>query len=180
MKVEQTGLPGLLLLTPTVHRDARGDFAETYNARAFDAAVGRAVSFVQDNQSFSRRGVLRGLHYQLPRPQGKLVRAAAGAVWDVAVDLRRASPTFGRWHGVELSAANGRQLWLPEGFAHGFVALDDALLVYKTTDYWAPDAEHTLAWDDAALAIDWPLSGAPVLSDKDRAGVRLADAPLFD
>jgi dTDP-4-dehydrorhamnose 3,5-epimerase len=181
VQIEPGQLSGILLLTPRKFEDARGWFFESFNQRVFEQAVGRPVSFVQDNQSHSHKGVLRGLHYQLPQPQGKLVRALVGAIYDVVVDIRKNSPTFGRWEGYELSAANGRQLWVPEGFAHGFYTLTEgAEVMYKTTDYWAPGAERCLKWDDPALAIDWKLDGAPILSDKDRAGLALAEALLFD
>jgi dTDP-4-dehydrorhamnose 3,5-epimerase len=181
LQIEPGQLPGILLLTPRKFEDARGWFFESFNQRVFEEAAGRAVSFVQDNQSYSHKGVLRGLHYQLPQPQGKLVRALVGAIYDVVVDIRKSSPTFGRWEGYELSAANGRQLWVPEGFAHGFYTLTEgAEVMYKTTDYWAPGAERCLKWDDPALGIDWKLAGEPILSDKDRAGLPLAEALLFD
>lgn len=182
MQVTSFSISGLLILEPRRFGDARGFFLESYNKAAFDEAAGRAVDFVQDNHSRSAKGVLRGLHYQLPpKAQGKLVRVARGEVWDVAVDIRRGSPTFGQWEGVHLSADNGKQFWIPEGFAHGFVALtDDAELLYKTTAYYAPDRDRAIAWDDAELAIQWPLADAPLLSDKDKAAPRLRDAELFD
>jgi dTDP-4-dehydrorhamnose 3,5-epimerase len=182
MIVRPTAIPDVLVVEPRVFGDARGFFYESFNKKAFDAAVGRSVDFVQDNHSLSARGVLRGLHYQLPRPQGKLVRVVRGAVFDVVVDLRRRSPTFGRWAGEVLSADNRRQLWIPEGFAHGFlVASDEAEFLYKTTDYWHPEHERCVRWDDPALAIRWPLEGAaPVVSTKDAAGVPLAEAALFE
>ncbi|RXZ45453.1 dTDP-4-dehydrorhamnose 3,5-epimerase [Crenobacter cavernae] len=180
MQVNETGLEGPLLLSPAVHRDERGFFLESYNARAFNEAVGREVVFVQDNHSASTKGVLRGLHYQNPRPQGKLVRVTAGEMWDVVVDLRRTSPTFGRWFGTVLSAENRLQLWIPEGFAHGFLTLSDiAEVQYKTTDYWVRDAERCIAWNDADIGIAWPLAGGPILSDRDRSGSALRDAVLF-
>jgi dTDP-4-dehydrorhamnose 3,5-epimerase len=163
-----------------VFADERGFFFESFNARTFREATGVDCSFVQDNHSRSQRGVLRGLHYQVRQAQGKLIRVIAGEVYDVAVDIRRGSPTFGQWNGVQLSAENKRQLWLPEGFAHGFLVLSEfAELLYKTTDYYAPAHERCIRWDDPALAIDWPLAGAPQLSAKDRAGLALADAELF-
>lgn len=181
MQVEHTTLPGVLVLTPRVFEDARGWFFESFNQTTFEQAVGRNVSFVQDNQSRSLQGVLRGLHYQLPQPQAKLVRVLAGEVYDVIVDLRRSSPSFGRWHSVVLSEHNRRQLWVPEGFAHGFYTLSDvADVLYKTTDFWAPGAEQTLRWNDPVLKIDWPLAGAPIVSDKDKQGVAFHDALLFD
>lgn len=183
MKVTPTELPEVLLIEPAVHGDSRGFFMESFNQRAFDAAVGSHVGFVQDNHSRSARGVLRGLHYQLPpHAQGKLVRVARGAVFDVAVDMRRGSPRFGRWAGVELSAENHRQLWIPPGFAHGFLVVsDEADFLYKTTDYYAPHAEAAVRWDDPALAIAWPSVGAgPKVSAKDAAAPVLAQAPTFD
>jgi dTDP-4-dehydrorhamnose 3,5-epimerase len=182
MQAHFTSLAGVLLLEPAVFKDGRGHFFESWNQRAFDAAVGRRTEFVQDNQSRSVRGVLRGLHYQLPRPQGKLVRALRGEIFDVVVDLRRGSPTLGRWAGEVLSAENRRQLWIPEGFAHGFLALsDEAEVLYKTTDYWTREAERCIRWDDPDLAIAWPLEGAaPIVSAKDAEGVRLRDAALFE
>lgn len=180
MNVVATALPGVLLLEPEVFGDSRGFFLESWNRRVFDAAVGRPVEFVQDNHSLSARGVLRGLHYQQPRPQGKLVRVVRGAVFDVAVDIRAGSATFGRWVGAELSADNHRQMWIPPGLAHGFLVLsDDADFLYKTTDYYAPAAEGAVRWDDPDIAIDWPLDGqAPVLSPKDAVAPRLRDLDL--
>ncbi|MBS7662397.1 dTDP-4-dehydrorhamnose 3,5-epimerase [Pseudomonas lalucatii] len=180
MKVIQTDLPGVLILEPKVFGDERGFFYESFNARAFAEATGLDPDFVQDNHSRSQRGVLRGLHYQVQQAQGKLVRVTAGEVYDVAVDVRRASPTFGRWVGVQLSAENKRQLWLPEGFAHGFLVLSEfAEFLYKTTDYYAPTHERCIRWDDPTLAIAWPLAAAPQLSAKDQAGLSLGDAELF-
>jgi dTDP-4-dehydrorhamnose 3,5-epimerase len=180
MKVIASELPEVLILEPRVFGDERGFFYESFNARAFKQATGRTCEFVQDNHSRSQRGVLRGLHYQLQQAQGKLVRVTAGVVYDVAVDIRRSSPTFGRWVGVHLSAENKRQLWLPEGFAHGFLVLSEyAEFLYKTTDYYAPAHERCIRWDDPSLAIDWPLDSAPQLSAKDQAGLSLADAELF-
>ncbi|WPC05486.1 dTDP-4-dehydrorhamnose 3,5-epimerase [Pseudomonas benzenivorans] len=180
MKVIQTELPGVLILEPKVFGDERGFFYESFNARAFAEATGLNPEFVQDNHSRSQRGVLRGLHYQVQQAQGKLVRVTAGEVYDVAVDIRRASPTFGRWVGVQLSAENKRQLWVPEGFAHGFLVLSEfAEFLYKTTDYYAPTHERCIRWDDTTLAIDWPLTQAPQLSAKDQAGLTLVDAELF-
>jgi dTDP-4-dehydrorhamnose 3,5-epimerase len=182
MQVHFTELPGVLLLEPRVHGDARGHFYEAWNQRAFDAAVRRRVEFVQDNHSLSVKGVLRGLHYQLPSPQGKLVRVTRGEIWDVAVDLRRGSPTFGRWTGEVLSGTNRRQLWIPEGFAHGFVTLsDEAEVLYKVTAYWRADADRCVRWDDPELAIAWPLAGAaPILSAKDAAGAALRETRCFE
>ncbi|MBI5781403.1 MAG: dTDP-4-dehydrorhamnose 3,5-epimerase [Rhodocyclales bacterium] len=182
MRALPLAIPEVILLEPRVHGDARGYFFEAYTRRAFFAATGVDVEFVQDNESRSRRGVLRGLHYQLPpHAQGKLVRCAEGAVFDVAVDLRRSSPTFGRWVAVELSDENKRQLWIPPGFAHGFLALSEyARLIYKTTDYYAPQCDRSLRYDDPALAIAWPDLGiAPIVSDKDRAAPLLTEAECF-
>ncbi len=160
--------------------DARGFFFESWNRREFASLVGRDVEFVQDNHSASARGVLRGLHYQVRQPQGKLVRVVTGEVYDVAVDLRRSSPTFGRWVGERLSAENRRMMWVPAGFAHGFVVLSEtAEFLYKTTDYYAPEHERTLLWNDPALAIDWQFEGTPLLKPKDAAGVPLAQAETF-
>ncbi len=180
--VTATRLPEVRLIEPRVFGDARGFFLESWNQRVFDEAVGEAVRFVQDNHSRSSRGVLRGLHYQLANPQGKLVRVVAGRVFDVAVDMRRDSPRLGQWAGVELSAESPRMLWIPPGFAHGFLVLSDtADFLYKATAYYAPDDEKTLAWDDPAVAVDWPLDPGvmPRVSAKDQAGLRLADAPLY-
>lgn len=175
-----TDIPDVLILEPNVFGDERGFFFESYNQRDFEAATGlHGITFVQDNHSRSRRGVLRGLHYQLPpKAQGKLVRVVRGAVFDVAVDIRRGSPTFGRWVGVELSESNHRQLWIPPGFAHGFLVLsDEADFLYKTTDYYSPAHERCIRWDDPTLAIAWPdLGVAPTLSPKDRVGGPLDDA----
>lgn len=180
MKVIASELPEVLILEPRVFGDERGFFYESFNARAFSEATGLNREFVQDNHSRSQRGVLRGLHYQLQQAQGKLVRVTAGEVYDVAVDIRRSSPTFGQWTGVHLSAENKRQLWLPEGFAHGFLVLSEyAEFLYKTTDYYAPAHERCIRWDDPSLAIDWPLDSAPQLSAKDQAGLSLADAEVF-
>ena len=176
MNVVATEIPGVLLLEPRVFTDDRGAFFESFNAAAFAAAVGRPVSFVQDNQSTSRRHVLRGLHYQDPKPQGKLVRVLAGAIFDVAADIRPGSPSFGRWVGIELSAENRRQLWVPEGLAHGFLVLSEsAEVLYKTTDFYAPGCEKCLRWDDPTLGIRWPLSAPPLLSPRDAAAATLAD-----
>jgi dTDP-4-dehydrorhamnose 3,5-epimerase len=172
MKVTSTAIADVLILEPKVFRDERGFFTESFNQRLFDEAAGRPVTFVQDNHSRSQRGVLRGLHYQLaPHAQGKLVRAARGTVYDVAVDIREGSPTRGRWVGVELSDENQRQLWIPAGLAHGFLVLSDiADFLYKTTAFYAPASEGSIRWDDPTLAIDWPLHGvAPVVSAKDAA-----------
>jgi len=180
MNVRSTVIPDVLLVEPKVFGDARGFFFESYNAKQLDAAVGRKLEFVQDNHSMSAKGVLRGLHYQLPHPQGKLVRVVRGEVFDVAVDLRRDSPTFGRWAGETLSDQNRRQLWVPEGFAHGFVVLSEtAEFLYKTTDYWYPEHERCIRWDDPALKIDWPLSAPPLVSAKDAAGKPFREALVF-
>lgn len=180
MRVSATELPEVLVLEPKVFGDARGFFLESYNRARFAEATGVDLDFVQDNHSRSARGVLRGLHYQIRQPQGKLVRVVSGAVFDVAVDLRRSSPTFGRWAGVELSADNQRQLWVPPGFGHGFLVLSDtADFLYKTTDYYAPEHERAVVWNDAAIGIVWPLEGAPQLSAKDAAAPVLADAEVF-
>jgi dTDP-4-dehydrorhamnose 3,5-epimerase len=180
MKVSALGLAGVKLIEPKVFGDDRGFFMESWNARAF-AQAGIDAVFVQDNHSRSRGGVLRGLHYQIEHAQGKLVRCVAGEVFDVVVDLRRSSPTFGRSIGLTLSAQSQRMLWVPPGFAHGFLALSELVdFLYKTTDYWYPEHERTLLWNDAALAIAWPLSGAPILAAKDAAGTPLAAAALYD
>ena len=181
MKATPTAIPEVLVLEPQVFGDSRGFFYESYNARKFEQATGLQVNFVQDNHSRSVRNVLRGLHYQIRQPQGKLVRVAQGSIYDVVVDLRRGSPFFGRWVGVELSAENRCQLWVPPGFAHGFVVTSDvAECLYKTTDYWAPEHERSLLWNDPELGIDWPLSGPPILSGKDGAGMPLAQAEVFE
>lgn len=180
MKCHATALEGVLLLEPTVFEDERGYFYESFNARRFAELTGLNPVFVQDNQSRSQHNVVRGLHYQVEVPQGKLVRVVSGRVFDVVVDLRLASPTFGQWIGTELSDENRRQLWVPPGCAHGFVTLSDAAeCLYKTTEYWSAPHERTLLWNDPALGIDWPLTGAPVLSAKDRAGTPLARAEVF-
>ena len=183
MKATPTALPGVLVIEPQLHGDARGFFFESYNQRRFEDAVGAKASFVQDNHSRSERGVLRGLHYQLPpHAQGKLVRVTQGAVYDVAVDIRRSSATFGRWVGAELSADNFRQMWIPPGFAHGFVALvDGTQFLYKTTDVWVKACDRAIRWDDPAIAVDWPLPLAvPRVAAKDAAAPLLRDADLFD
>jgi dTDP-4-dehydrorhamnose 3,5-epimerase len=179
MEVIPTPLAGAMMIEPKVIGDGRGFFFESWNAAAF-ADAGLPASFVQDNHSRSLKGVLRGMHFQHPDAQGKLVRVVAGAVFDVIVDLRRSSPTFGRWHGIELTAANQRMLWVPEGFAHGFLALAEADLLYKCTAPYAPQHERTLAWDDPAVGIEWPLGGEPLLSAKDATGMPLAALPVFD
>ena len=173
-------LPGLLVVEGRVHRDSRGAFVECYNEQAFEHATGLRPHFVQDNYSESAKHVLRGLHYQVGRPQAKLVRVLAGEIFDVVVDVRASSPTRGSWAGVRLSAQSGRMLWIPEGYAHGFLVLSDgASVLYKVTDYWAPELERGIAWDDAALAIDWPLSAPPVVSAKDAHACAFADAEMI-
>jgi dTDP-4-dehydrorhamnose 3,5-epimerase len=181
MKVTPTTIPDVLILEPKVFGDERGFFFESFNARAFAEATGLDVTFVQDNHSKSARNVLRGLHYQLPpKAQGKLVRVVQGEVFDVAVDLRKSSKTFGKWVGVHLSGENKKQLWVPEGFAHGFVVLSEtAEFLYKTTDYYAPEYERSLLWNDLALGIEWPFNCEPKLAAKDAAAKRLAEAEIF-
>ncbi|ALQ00878.1 dTDP-4-dehydrorhamnose 3,5-epimerase [Pseudomonas brassicacearum] len=180
MNVIATRLPDVLVIEPKVFGDDRGFFYESFNARAFAEATGCTLQFVQDNHSRSTRGVLRGLHYQIEQAQGKLVRVTAGEVLDVAVDIRRSSPTFGQWASVRLSAQNHRQMWVPPGFAHGFVVLSESAdFLYKTTDYYAPSAERCIRWDDPQLAIDWEFEGAPILSAKDQNGKALHEADLF-
>jgi dTDP-4-dehydrorhamnose 3,5-epimerase len=182
MKATRLTIPDVVLIEPKVFGDARGFFFESFNQRAFNEATGTNHEFVQDNHSRSSKGVLRGLHYQIQQPQGKLVRVVQGVVFDVAVDIRKSSPTFGQWVGVELSADNHRQLWVPPGFAHGFLVLSEtADFLYKTTEYYAPEHERCIAWNDPALAIAWPDMGmAPCLSGKDQLGLGLAEAPVFD
>ena len=180
MKVIRTEIPDVLILEPKVFGDARGFFLESYNKRAFREATGLDVDFVQDNHSSSRRGVLRGLHYQIRQPQGKLVRVIAGEVFDVAVDLRRSSPTFGRSATFSLDSGSKRMAWIPPGFAHGFLVLSDqAEFVYKTTDYYAPQYERTLLWNDPRLGIRWPVRGEPILAEKDGRGAPLESAETF-
>lgn len=180
MYIQPTAIPEVLIIEPAVFGDDRGFFYESFNQKRFAELTGISRNFVQDNHSKSAKAVLRGLHYQIQQPQGKLVRVTAGAVFDVAVDLRKSSPTFGRWVGVELSAANKRQLWIPEGFAHGFVVTSDsAEFLYKTTDYWAPEFERSILWSDPAIGIDWPLDTEPLLSGKDQAGTLLSNADVF-
>ena len=180
MNVVRTEIPEVLVLEPKVYADERGFFLESYNRREFARDTGLDVEFVQDNQSMSSRNVLRGLHYQVRQPQGKLVMAVAGEIFDVAVDLRRGSPTFGKWVSAILSAGTHRAIWIPPGFAHGFLVLSEqALIHYKASDYYAPEHERTLLWNDPGLAIPWPLEGEPVVSDKDRDGTPLRDAELF-
>jgi dTDP-4-dehydrorhamnose 3,5-epimerase len=180
MKVIPTAIDGLQVIEPTVFGDDRGFFYESFNQRRFEELTGVKADFVQDNHSRSARNVLRGLHYQIQQAQGKLVRVTAGSVFDVAVDLRKSSPTFGQWYGLELSAENKRQLWIPPGFAHGFVVTsDNAEFLYKTTDYYAPEYERAIIWNDPAIGIEWPLDAAPLLSGKDQKGLALADAEVF-
>jgi dTDP-4-dehydrorhamnose 3,5-epimerase len=180
MKSTPLEIPDVILFEPRVFGDDRGFFFESFNQRVFEEAVGRPVPFVQDNHSRSARGVLRGLHYQIQQPQGKLVRVVVGEVFDVAVDMRRSSPTFGRWVGAHLSAENKQQLWVPEGFAHGFLVLSDsAEFLYKTTDYYAPEHERCVVWNDPDLAIEWPEALQPTLSAKDEKGSAFATADSF-
>ena len=181
MKVFPTEIPDVLMFEPKVHQDERGFFLECYNRRTFNEAAGMKVEFVQDNESFSVRNVLRGLHYQIRQPQGKLIQVMAGEVFDVAVDLRRSSSTFGKWVGVTISGGTHRMLWIPPGFAHGFLVLSEhAIMLYKTTDYYAPEHERTIVWSDPRLDIRWPLEAKPIVSDKDRRGAALGSAELFD
>ena len=180
MQIQTTALSGVLIIEPSVFGDDRGFFYESFNQKRFAELTGITRDFVQDNHSKSAKGVLRGLHYQIQQTQGKLVRVTAGEVFDVTVDLRKSSPTFGKWVGITLSAANKRQLWVPEGFAHGFVVTSDsAEFLYKTTDYWAAEFERSIHWNDPAIGIEWPIDGEPLLSGKDKAGRLLADAEVF-
>jgi len=180
MKVVETSLPGVLVLEPKVFGDARGFFFESYNKRTLETA-GITSEFVQDNHSRSARNVLRGLHYQIKQPQGKLVRVIAGEVFDVSVDIRKNSPTYGKWTGINLSAENKRMLWVPSGFAHGFLVLSEhAEFLYKTTNYYAPEHERCIVWNDPTLGIEWPLEVEPLLSAKDRAGLPLREAEMFE
>lgn len=180
MKVTHLDIPEVCLIEPQVFGDARGFFFESFNQRRFDEAIGEEVNFVQDNHSKSARNVLRGLHYQIQQAQGKLVRVVHGDVFDVAVDLRKQSKTFGKWVGVRLSAENKKQLWIPEGFAHGFLVLSEtAEFLYKTTDYYAPEHERSLLWSDPTLGIDWPIEGKPQLATKDATAQLLVDAEVF-
>jgi dTDP-4-dehydrorhamnose 3,5-epimerase len=181
LKVTATDLPGVLVLEPRVFRDERGFFLESYNRRTFRDATGLDVEFVQDNQSFSVRNVLRGLHYQIRQAQGKLVQVLAGEIFDVAVDIRRSSPNYGKWTAVTLNSSTQRMLWIPAGFAHGFIVLSEhALVLYKTTDYYAPAHERTIVWNDPTLAIRWPLEAEPIVNDKDRRGASFASAEVFE
>ncbi len=180
MNIIPTSIPDVLIIEPRVFGDERGFFFESFNQRQWAEKTGLNTTFVQDNHSRSAKNVLRGLHYQIQHPQGKLVRVTVGEVFDVAVDLRRSSPTFGKWEGVTLSEENKRQLWIPEGFAHGFLVLSDvAEFLYKTTDYWYPEYERSIIWNDPSLAIDWPLSGEPILAKKDAQGGLLRDAETY-
>ena len=182
MQATRLAIPDVMLIEPKVFGDARGFFFESFNQRAFNDATGTDHHFVQDNHSRSSRGVLRGLHYQIQRPQGKLVRVVQGAVFDVAVDIRKSSPTFGKWVGAELSADNHRQLWVPPGFAHGFLVLSDtAEFLYKTTDYYAPEYERCIVWNDPSISVEWPIFVQnPTLSAKDQKGSFLNEAEVFD
>jgi len=180
MKITRTAIPDILLLEPPVFEDARGFFLESWNARDFGKAVGRDVPFVQDNHSRSLGGVLRGLHYQIKQPQGKLIRVIKGRVFDVAVDVRKSSPTFGRWVGTDLSEDNHRQVWIPPGFAHGFLTMSESAdIAYKMTDYYAPEHERCLIWNDSKVGIAWPLNGEPMLAVKDKAGLPLSKIEAF-
>lgn len=180
MKIQATAIPDVLIIEPAVFGDERGFFYESYNQRRFTELTGIRRTFVQDNHAKSSKGVLRGMHYQIQQTQGKLVRCTAGAVFDVSVDLRKSSPSFGQWVGVELSAANKRHVWIPEGFAHGYlVTSDSAEFLYKTTDYWVPEHERCILWNDPQIGIDWPLDSEPLLSGKDKLGTLLANAELF-
>ena len=180
MNATRLAIPDVIVFEPRVFGDDRGFFFESFNQKVFEEVVGRSVSFVQDNHSRSVKGVLRGLHYQIQQSQGKLVRVSHGEVFDVAVDLRKSSVTFGKWVGAHLSAENKKQMWVPEGFAHGFVVLSEsAEFLYKTTDYWAPEHERSLAWNDPTVAIEWPISEQPALSAKDQNAASLQDAEVF-
>lgn len=181
MKATRLAIPDIVLLEPKIFGDDRGFFFESFNQQCFEEAIGQTVDFVQDNHSRSAKGVLRGLHYQIQQPQGKLVRVVSGEVFDVAVDLRKSSPTYGQWVGELLSAENKREIWVPEGFAHGFVVLSDyAEFLYKTTDYYAPAHERCIIWNDPTLAINWPVNIEPALSAKDAKGARFLDAEAYD
>jgi len=181
MQIVEKALNGVVLLEPKVFGDERGFFMETFNERVFRELTGVTLDFVQDNHSRSARNVLRGLHYQIQQPQGKLVRVVSGSVFDVAVDMRRSSPTYGQWFGAELTAQNKRQLWVPPGFAHGFVVTSDtADFLYKTTDYWAPEFERSLAWNDPTVGVAWPVEGEPLLSAKDKSGAAFGVAEAYE
>lgn len=180
MKATRLAIPDVILFEPKVFGDDRGFFFESFNHAQFEEAIGRKVTFVQDNHSKSAKNVLRGLHYQIQQPQGKLVRVVVGEVFDVAVDIRKSSPTFGKWVGETLTAENKKQMWVPEGFAHGFMVLSDsAEFLYKTTDYYAPQYERCIAWNDASLKVQWPLQDEPLLSAKDAQGTTFALAEIF-
>lgn len=180
MNVIKTNLPEVLIFEPRIFGDDRGFFYESFNAKKFTELSGLETTFVQDNHSLSAKNVLRGMHYQIRQPQGKLVRVVSGEVFDVAVDIRKSSPRFGQWTGVTLSTTNKRQLWVPPGFAHGFMVISDsAEFLYKTTDYWAPEYERCLQWNDPAVDIQWPLQGAPIMSVKDQQGQSLVNAEVF-
>lgn len=180
MKITPLAISDIMLLEPTVFGDERGFFFESFNQRQFEIVIGKAIQFVQDNHSRSAKNVLRGLHYQIQQPQGKLVRVIQGEVFDVAVDIRQSSPTFGQWVGEILSAENKKQLWIPEGFAHGFITLSEtAEFLYKTTDYWAPQFERCIRWDDTDIAITWPIKATPLVSIKDSIGLNLSHAETF-
>jgi len=181
VKVIKTKIPEVLIIEPTVFGDARGFFMESWNQKEFNNAVGKEVNFVQDNHSRSTKGVLRGLHYQIQQPQGKLVRCVEGEVFDIAVDLRKTSVTFGTWVGCHLSAENKRQFWVPEGFAHGFLVLSESAdFLYKTTEYYAPEHERCIRWDDSKIGIEWPCQSTPILSKKDAESLSFESAPIFD
>jgi dTDP-4-dehydrorhamnose 3,5-epimerase len=180
VKVTATAIPDVLIFEPAVYKDARGFFFESFNQKKFEQATGLKDRFVQDNQSHSLKGVLRGLHYQIEQPQGKLIRVIQGEIFDVAVDLRRKSPTFGKWVGITLTAENNKHVWVPSGLAHGFLVVSEtADVLYKVTDYYAPQHERSLLWNDPGIGIAWPKGASPVLSDKDRAGTPLAQAEVF-
>lgn len=180
MKASPLTISDVILLEPTIFRDERGFFFESFNQRIFEQSIGHEINFVQDNHSRSAKNVIRGLHYQIKQPQGKLVRVIAGEIFDVAVDLRRSSPTFGQWVSEILSAENAKQLWVPKGFAHGFAVLSEfAEVLYKTTDYWAPEYECSIVWNDPELAITWPIAGKPLSSVKDKQGFIFNNAPVF-
>ena len=180
MKITPSEIPDVLIIEPNVFGDSRGFFFESYNEKEFMETTGLQVAFVQDNHSRSNRHVLRGLHYQIQQPQGQLVRVISGDVFDVAVDIRRSSPTFGKWVGDYLTAENKKQMWVPPGFAHGFLVLsDDAEFLYKTTDYWAPEHERCIRWNDPVLNVQWPITGDPLVSEKDEKGAFFQDAEVF-
>ncbi len=180
MKATKTSIPDVFIIEPIIYNDNRGFFFESFNQKQFNEIIGQNIQFVQDNHSHSARGVLRGLHYQIEQPQGKLVRVVRGAVFDVAVDIRRSSPTFGQWVGIELNENNHHQLWIPIGFAHGFVVLSDSAdFLYKTSDYYAPEFERCIAWDDPEIDIKWPLEVQPLISAKDKLGSLLSDSEVF-